>query len=98
MSFQKTYQDDDYCHMIINWKKVQNELFATFQKKMPIFRCIFVLLLALAQVRSDNDCEEHRKALKETKHNLTLCNEKLLRLKEEQKELFLLTAIKDGKH
>ena len=37
MSFQKTYQDDDYCHMIINWKKVQNELFATFQKKMPIF-------------------------------------------------------------
>ena len=63
---------------------------------MAIFRCIFLLLLAFAQVRSDNDCEGHRKALKETKQNLTICNEELLRLEDEQKDLLLLTAIKDG--
>ena len=79
-------------------EKSPERVICNISKKMPIFRCIFVLLLALAQVRSDKDCEKHSKALKETKHNLTICNEKLLRLKDEQNDLFLLTAIKNGKH
>ena len=61
--------------------------------KHMIFLCIFLLLLAFAQVRSDNDCE----VLKESKQNLTICNEELLRLGDEHKALLLLTAIKDGK-
>ena len=65
--------------------------------KHMIFLCIFLLLLAFAQVRSDKDCEGHKKALKETKQNLTICNEELLRLGDEHKALLLLTAIKDGK-
>ena len=97
--FKKTFQIDDDCHMIINWKSRTSYSQYHF-KKMPIFRSIFFLLLAFAQVRSDNDCEEHRKALKETKHNLTICNEKLVRLKDEQmqKDLTGLVLIKHGKH
>ena len=60
--------------------------------KHMIFLCIFLLLLAFAQVRSDNDCE----VLKESKQNLTICNEEFIRLEDEQKDLLLLTAIKDG--
>ena len=44
MSFQKTYQDDDYCHMIINWKNSRTSYLQHFKKDadFSVYLCSFV--------------------------------------------------------